>query len=90
MNVSIISSEYTQIHDINVLPSKGNLTRNIDINTLPLIKGDSYNEDSFFPSDIVELNDPYILRDYRGQVVQINPFQYNPVSKVLKIYSNHF
>ena len=36
---------------------------------------------SFSQEIYTRANDPYILRDFRGQVVQLNPFQYNPVTK---------
>ena len=87
LSVSILSSEYTEHKDMNVLPSKGNLKRNIDINSIPYIKGDTYSKDAYFPGNLYELNDPYILRDFRGQVVQLNPFHYNPITKVMKVYN---
>ena len=87
MNVSILTSEYNEVEGINIIPSKGNPTRNIDISTIPYVKGSIYNIDDNFPGNIYEVHDPYILRDYRGQVLQINPFQYNPVSKNLKVYT---
>ena len=87
INVSLVSSEYTEIEDINILPSKGNPKRNIDINTIPYVKGSIYTINDNFPGNIYEVHDPYILRDYRGQVLQINPFQYNPVSRVLEVYT---
>ena len=49
---------------------------------------DVYSENSFFPKNEVQLNTPYILRDFRGQVVQFNPIQYNPATKVLRVYTN--
>ena len=82
------TTEFEEYEDINIVPSKGNPTRNIDLNTIPYSKGAIYNLDANFPGNIVQLNEPYILRDYRAQVLQINPFQYNPVSKVLQVY-NH-
>jgi len=87
MDVTILSSEFNEYRNINVLPSKGNPTRNIDINKIPYSKGSVYNNDSNYPGNIIELDDPYILRNYRGQVLQINPFQYNPVQKLLRVYS---
>ncbi|MFH1861983.1 MAG: C25 family cysteine peptidase, partial [bacterium] len=32
--------------------------------------------------------DPYIMRDLRGQVVEVYAFQYNPVQQVLRIYTS--
>ena len=87
-SITVLESNYIQMDDINVIPSKGNITRNFDINSFPYIKGEIYNENEFFPESIAELHDPYILRDYRGQVLQVNPFLINPVTKTLKIYTD--
>ena len=48
---------------------------------------DVYLEDVFFPGELVSLGEPYVLRDYRGLSVSSYPFQYNPVSKVLRVYT---
>src|SRR5450759_3581523 len=34
------------------------------------------------------MRDPYILRDLRGQTLIVYPFQYNPVTKVLRVYND--
>ena len=88
MSVTVLQSSFDVHRDINVLPSKGNPRRNVDINKIPYIKGPVYGLNSDFPGNLVDIDDPYILRDYRAQVLQINPFQYNPVEKELKVY-NH-
>jgi len=87
MNVSILESSFSEYENMNIVPSKGNPPRNIDINKIPFSKGQVYTRDQNFPGNLYEIHDPYILRDYRGQVLQINPFQYNPVSKELKVYT---
>ncbi len=35
----------------------------------------------------IDLDEPYIVRDFRGMTVQVNPFQYNPSKKKLRVYS---
>tara|TARA_Y100001970_G_C14258129_1_gene877174 strand:- start:7617 stop:9833 length:2217 start_codon:yes stop_codon:yes gene_type:complete len=87
-NLSIIDVQFIELENINVIPSKGNITRNIDISLIPYVKGDIYQQNIYFPSNIVELKDPYILRDFRGQVLQINPFLFNPLIKRLQIYTD--
>ena len=87
INVSILQEEYDEYQNINIVPSKGNLKRNIDINLIPYKRGASYNKDEYFPGHLYSLHDPYILRDFRGQVVQINPFQFNPGTSTLKVYN---
>ena len=87
INAEIISYEYKEYGNINVLPSKGNIPRNINIHAIPYEKDELYLKNIFYPLNIVESHNPYILRDYRGQVLQINPFQYNPITSVLKVHS---
>ena len=88
MNVSVQSYDYKVYNDLNILPSKGNPKRNIDINSIPYKKGDIYLENKNFPGDLFTLYDPYVLRDFRAQVLQFNPFQYNPITKDLMVYNN--
>ncbi|MBC8255874.1 MAG: hypothetical protein H8E85_01025 [Candidatus Marinimicrobia bacterium] len=83
--LEIIKSESFTFDKYNVSASKGNLPRNIDFSSVPYIEGVAYQKNEFFPGEIAHLTDPYILRDYRGQVIQFNPFQYNPVTDELKV-----
>ena len=86
MIVEIISENYIEVENINIVPSKGNLSRSINPNNVPYVFSDNYNINSFYPSSIVSLGDPYVLRELRGQSVNIFPVQYNPVSKTLRFY----
>lgn len=88
MEVRVVSSSYKDFTNIEVAPSKGNLYRDIDPATVPFNYGKTYSEDAFYPGKLAELHSPYILRDYRGQTVIIYPFQYNPVTKVLRVYTD--
>tara|TARA_Y100001936_G_scaffold244924_1_gene286073 strand:- start:3 stop:3848 length:3846 start_codon:yes stop_codon:yes gene_type:complete len=87
MSVNIVSYKYHDYEDVHIIPSKGNLSRDINPNDIPVTYGNAYKKDEFFPSSISDLGDPYILRDLRGQTISINPFQYNPVQKLLRVYS---
>lgn len=88
MQVEVLSSSYVDYEDVEIAPSKGNLLRTVDPSSIPFEYGPSYSADEFFPNKLADLGDPYILRDFRGQVVNVYPFQYNPVSKVLRVYSD--
>jgi len=88
MNYRIISTEYIDIENIDIAPSKGNLTRDIDPSTIPYSYGKEYQNNEFYPNQIIELSDPYILRNLRGQTVIAHPFQYNPQSNILRVYTN--
>jgi len=88
MKITVVSSKYTDYdEEIIIAPSKGNLTRDIDPNSISYEFGEIYQKNEFFPKNIASLNTPFIIRDFRGQTVVVNPFQYNPVSKKLRIYS---
>ncbi|RJP75245.1 MAG: T9SS C-terminal target domain-containing protein, partial [Candidatus Zixiibacteriota bacterium] len=47
-----------------------------------------YQQDAWYPRELVTLGEPYIVRDLRGQVVQVNAFQYNPATQTLRVYTN--
>ena len=86
MDVQVIASSYHEYNNIQLLPSKGNLKRNQDPSAIPFTYGPAYSSNSFYPGTIAELRDPYILRDFRGQTIVVYPFQYNPVTRVLRVY----
>jgi len=88
MNYEIISTEYIDIENINIAPSKGNLTRDIDPNTIPYSYDEEYSRNEFYPNELIEFSEPYILRDLRGQTVIAHPFQYNPQSHTLRVYTS--
>lgn len=84
--ISVVAATYTDYADVEVAPSKGNIYRDVDPATIAFQYGPAYAQDAFYPSEIAYLRNPYILRDFRGQTVVINPVQYNPVTKVLRVY----
>ena len=84
----ILSSEYIEYKNIKVAPSKGNFSRNIDPSVVPYQFNSNYNQNSFFPEEIISLSDPYILRDFRGVSVQFSPIQYNPKTMTLRVYKS--
>jgi hypothetical protein len=88
MGYKVISSSYIEIEDIDVAPSKGHLLRTVDPATVLYTFGDVYENNAFFPGDLVKLREPHILRDFRGIVLELNAFQYNPVTRTLRIYTD--
>ncbi|MCH2134300.1 MAG: C25 family cysteine peptidase [Phycisphaerales bacterium] len=85
---SIIDGDFVEISDVDVAPSKGPILRTIDPSTVPYTYGDVYDQDAFWPAEAVELGSPYIIRNQRGVVVDVNPVQYNPVTRTLRVYRN--
>ena len=88
MELSILETKFFEIEVKNILPSKGNLTRDINPESIPYSYGKPYDLDAWYPDNISFLRDPYILRTLRGQAVVFQPFQYNPKKKMLRIYTH--
>ena len=86
MDVEVISSDFIDYPGMEIAPSKGNIYRNTDPASVPYEYGKEYASDRFFPDNDVLLRDPFIMRDFRGQTIIVNPFRYNPVTKVLRVY----
>ena len=85
MHTEIIESTYTTISGV-VLPSKGSLLRIIDPATVPFEFSDVYRTDAFFPENLVEINDPFIMREVRGITFHASPFTVNPVTEEIRVY----
>ena len=87
MSVTVLSSEYHDVRAIDVAPSKGYVWRSVNPANVPYTLGAPYGVDAFYPGPLAALRDPHILRDLRGAVLEINPFQYNPVQRVLRVHT---
>ena len=86
MGFSVISSKFIDYQDISIAPSQGERMRTTNPSAIDYAYGAAYSRDEFFPGNMVSLNRPYIVRDYRGQSANIFPFQYNPLSRTLRVY----
>ena len=47
-----------------------------------------YNTDAFFPAQPVTISEPFSLRGVQTVAVTVTPYQYNPVTKELRIYDD--
>lgn len=88
MNVNVIKSEYVDFENVEVAPSKGNFSRQINPEDVPYTYGAMYQQDAFWPAAQASLDAPYIIRDFRGQNILVRPFAYNPVTKTLRVYTS--
>ena len=86
-SIEVISSSYHDFYDVSVAPSKGNFSRMINPNDVEYEYSDVYQNNDFYPGTLAELEDPYIMRDLRGQTVVVYPLQYNPTTKTLRLYT---
>ncbi|UPT67899.1 MAG: C25 family cysteine peptidase [Sphingobacteriales bacterium JAD_PAG50586_3] len=86
--VTVTNIQYTDVANMEIAPSKGNLMRTANPADVDYWKGSSYADNAFIPGKQAELDEPYVFRDYRGQALHIRPFQYNPVTKVLRVITS--
>jgi hypothetical protein len=86
--VNVVSAAFYEVENTDVAPSKGHLYRDIDPESVPYTFGEAYKVNADYPGELVALGEPYILRNYRGVVVRVNPFQYNPVARTLRVYTS--
>jgi len=87
MDLEVLNAEFVEYPNIEVAPSKGNLYRDQNPAKVSYTYGAAYQTDAFYPGILAELRKPYILRDYRGQTIVVNPLQYNPATKTLRVYT---
>ena len=86
MQVSVTKSAFTDYENVEIAPSKGNFSRQIDPESVAYTYGDMYSQNAFYPAAQAYLETPYIIRDFRGQDIMVRPFAYNPVTKTLRVY----
>ncbi len=88
VSASVISEDWAEIKMKNAAaPSKGQLTRNIDPETVNFEYNDFYNTTDTFPGmdKKVVTSAPFVMRDVRGVEVSVNPFQYDNAKKAMKV-----
>ncbi len=88
MEINVIDSVYKDHKNVLLAPSKGNLLRTKNPEEVPFEFGPEYSNDAFYPPTMASLHKPFIARDYRGQAAIVYPVRYNPVTKVLRVYSS--
>lgn len=85
--IEVNYGDYQEFDNVSVLPSKGSLKRNINPSSIAYKEGVAYEQNDFFPGSLATLGNPYIFRKTRGITVSFYPYQYNPVTKKLRVYN---
>ncbi len=85
MSARVTEISYREFKNIDVAPSKGTISRKVDPALVGYRFDDFYGQDAWFPAANAGLDSPYIMRDTRGQVLELNPFQYNPATHTLRV-----
>lgn len=86
ISYNVVEQNY-ESYAMKVAPSKGILMRDVDPESVEYVFGQIYQENKFFPENLLEIGEPYLIRDFRGVRINIFPFSYNPISASLKVYT---
>ena len=62
MDVEVVDSQYQDFQAVEIAPSKGNFSREINPDEVPFHYGEVYSQNNFFPDYQAQLDQPYILR----------------------------
>ncbi|WP_430406806.1 C25 family cysteine peptidase [Fluviicola sp.] len=84
--IEITFDQVTIFENVLVAPSKGVIKRNVEPSSVASVFGSVYNSNAFYPSQVASLKTPFIWRSMRAAVVEVSPYQYNPVTKQLIVY----
>jgi len=87
MQIEVLKADYTEFEG-QIAPSKGNLKRNVNPADIPYTFDDIYTKDTFYPSEIAILTEPYVMREIRGIAFQILPVIVNPAQQIIRLYHN--
>ena len=87
-SVAVIDSTYVEHGDFNILPAQQEDLDNY-VDSTSFVRNDSlYSTDTFYPKNIVEIQDVQYYRNQALALVRVNPVQYNPVTKTIRCFSN--
>ena len=86
--IEVTFDEVAIFENVWVAPSKGTLKRNVDPATVGYTFGSRYQQNAFYPGNFADVKTPFIWRALRGSVIEVSPYQYNPVTKQLLVYKN--
>ncbi|MDD5090132.1 MAG: C25 family cysteine peptidase [Candidatus Wallbacteria bacterium] len=90
VEAEIRNSQFKVMDSSPIVPSKGNIMRNIDPDMVGYSFGKAYETRGYFPTDnnLVQVSAPFLMRDVWGVRVTFTPFQYNHQEGKLKVYEN--
>lgn len=85
----IIEARTIELHDYNVYPTQPPLLDQVTTNQSFIIDSSTYLSDSDYPEkpSVIKDQDIAVIRGHRVLFLKVNPLQYNPVTKTLKVYT---
>jgi hypothetical protein len=88
VQVNILSFEYETFKDVEIPPFQPFELESGQQELSFVIDELFYQQDRFYPGEIVEVGEPNIMRDFRFVQTVINPVQYNPVTQEMRVYTS--
>ncbi|MCK4606964.1 MAG: hypothetical protein KAU35_06685 [candidate division Zixibacteria bacterium] len=90
LRLNVLDAEYVDYPGMPVVPSKGNLMRSTAPapENVPYEFGEVYNTAEWYPAELARIREPFIMRDIRGTVIELNAFQYHPARQTLRVYTS--
>lgn len=84
----VVSADYEDISGLEVVPSRGNLYRNVDPTSVARLEGTAYTAADFWPSDPLALGDAFNWRGVLGQPLFLHPVAYRPSDATVRRYTH--
>ncbi|RLC55588.1 MAG: hypothetical protein DRH89_07405, partial [Candidatus Cloacimonadota bacterium] len=88
VSFEIINTEEEIVRNITIYPTQELQSESNEKPFKFVIDADYYDNGSIFPTNIVEIGEPVIMRDQRVVSISINPFQYDARDNTLRIVTN--
>jgi hypothetical protein len=89
VSIEIIPGSYDEISlTYPLVPSRGVIYRDQDPSKVPYVVDPRSDTDTWYPVNLAENTEPFIIRDIRGTSVYVYPFQYNAKRQILRVYKS--
>ena len=84
----IEAAEFEETTGVPVVPSRGNLYRNVDPLTVPRTEGAPYAQPAFWPAQPIDLGALFAWRGAIGQSLHLNPVAYRASDQTTRTYTH--
>ncbi|MBD3367126.1 MAG: hypothetical protein GF405_02985 [Candidatus Eisenbacteria bacterium] len=88
MRVRVLDETFVELGPAALAPSKGSLPRSVDPRTVDHVFSDVFERNAWYPEALVELGEPFIMRDVRGTTVRMHPVRWNPATGALRVWTS--
>ncbi len=86
VRLEVLEEETIQLPSA-VAPSRGHITRDIALSSVPRVEGPVYQSGKNFPAESfqAEIGNPYLLREVRGAAIRVNPVIFNTANNTIRL-----